>query len=125
MDFDEMYEKAISILNPRKIARGTYAGQVAAVILTDRGNFYCGVNIDAPCSVGFCAEHGAIGAMVMAGETRIVKMVAVDSEKKVIPPCGRCREFISQINDENRACQVLLANGRIAAIGELLPDPWN
>ena len=56
---------------------------------------------------------------------QFVKMVAVDSEKKVIPPCGRCREFISQINDENRACQVLLDNGRVAAIGELLPDPWN
>lgn len=47
--------------------------------------------------MGFCAEHAAIAAMITAGENRIVKLVAVSSSDGIIPPCGRCREFINQI----------------------------
>ncbi|MCU9602113.1 hypothetical protein OEV75_13000 [Caldibacillus kokeshiiformis] len=50
-----------------------------------------------PCSIGFCAEHSAITAMVTAGERKIAKIVAVYEDGSILPPCGRCREFISQI----------------------------
>ena len=77
MTFDELYRIARETLNPRELSRSSSAGSVAAAILTDRGNVYRGVCIDTPCSMGFCAEHAAIAAMVTAGENRILKLVAV------------------------------------------------
>lgn len=74
--------------------------------------------------MGFCAEHAAIAAMITAGETRIIKIVSVYKDETVIPPCGRCRELINQINDENYKREVLLKN-KIVTISQLLPEMWN
>ena len=123
--FEELFKIAADTVNERQISRNSWAGSVAAAILSDKGNVYTGVCIDTPCSMGFCAEHAAIAAMVTAGETRITKCVAVQgSTGKVIPPCGRCREFIRQINDDNDQCEVLLEDGTTAAISALLPHCW-
>lgn len=124
MEFNKLYEIAKATLNPRELSRSTYAGSVAAAILTEQGNVYKGVCIDAPSSMGFCAEHAAIAAMITAGESRIVKMVAVYHTGEIVPPCGRCREFINQINDDNSKCEVMLKD-RILTISDLLPEPWN
>lgn len=125
MDFHELRDIAVRTLNPRQLSRSTTAGTVAAAVETDKGNVYRGVCIDAPSSVGFCAEHAAIAAMVTAGESRIVKLVAVGEDGAAIPPCGRCREFICQINDDNAGCEVLLTGGKISTVGDLLPHRWN
>lgn len=123
MEFEELYQIAKNTLNPRSLAEDASAGSVAAAILTEAGNVYRGVCIDVPCSIGFCAEHAAIAAMVTAGEAHIVKMVAVYQDGSIIPPCGRCREFICQIHPLNHLCQVLLSN-RVALMDELLPERW-
>lgn len=124
MTFDGLRSIARDALNPRRLSRNAEAGSVAAAILTDRGNVYTGVCIDTPCSMGFCAEHAAVAAMVTAGENRAVKMVAVTGEDSVVAPCGRCREFICQIHDDNETCEVLLADRRVVTVGELLPHRW-
>ena len=66
MEFEELYQIAKNTLNPRSLTEDASAGSVAAVILTEAGNVYRGVCIDVPCSIGFCAEHAAIAAMVIA-----------------------------------------------------------
>jgi cytidine deaminase len=124
MEFKELYEIAKNTLNPRELSKSSYSGSVAAAILTDKGNVYKGVCIDTPSSLGFCAEHAAIAAMITAGENRIVKMVAVYESGEIVPPCGRCREFINQIHDENYKCEVLLKD-KVTTIDELLPERWN
>jgi len=123
MNFDELLKIAVSTLNERQVSRLAAVGTVACAILTDKGNVYTGVSIDAPAGMGFCAEHSAVAEMVTAGESRIVKLVAtgVDDNGKGCVPCGRCREFINCIDDENYKCEVLLENGTITTIGELLP----
>lgn len=125
MTFDELYTLASEKAVYRKLGRQTTAGYVGAALLTDKGNIYTGINIDAPCSVGFCAEHSAIAAMVSAGESRVVKMVAVSCQGEIWPPCGRCREFLVQINDDNEKCEVLLPDKSVTTIAELLPHRWN
>lgn len=125
MTFDELYKLASEKAIYRKLGRQTTAGYVGAALLTDKGNIYTGINIDAPCSVGFCAEHSAIAAMVSAGESRVVKMVAVSCQGEIWPPCGRCREFLVQINDDNEKCEVLLPDKSVTTIAELLPHRWN
>lgn len=86
MEFDELTDIAYRTLNPRELSDSSYAGSVAAALLTDLGNVYRGVCIDTPCSMGFCAEHAAIAAMVTAGESRIVKLVAVSRMQELFRP---------------------------------------
>ena len=123
MKNEQLIEKAGSIVNPRRI--GDYlVGDVGCALLTDRHNVYLGVCIDAGSGIGFCAEHSAIAAMVTAGEYRIKKIVAVwrDGEKTcVLSPCGRCREFIRQIDEGNLDTEVILDANRTVKLLELLP----
>ena len=124
MTFEELYEVAKDTLNPRKLSKDSYAGSVSAALLTEDGNVYKGVCIDTPCSMGFCAEHAAIASMITAGENRIIKLVAVYKDGTIIPPCGRCREFVSKIHDDNHQCEVLVEKDAIVTIGDLLPRQW-
>jgi cytidine deaminase len=71
--------------------------------------------------MGFCAEHAAIAQMITNEESRIMKIVAVGRNGKILPPCGRCREFIYQINNENLEAEVLVAENKVVMLEELLP----
>jgi cytidine deaminase len=63
--------------------------------------------------------------MVTAGEYRIARVAAVwrdDSGRLyVLPPCGRCREFIRQIDDANMGTAVVLGPDRSVELRDLLP----
>lgn len=122
MDFNKLLDIAKSVLHERQISRMATAGTVAAASLTDQGNVYTGICIDTPAGMGFCAEHSAIAAMVTAGESKIVKCIAtgVDDEGQACAPCGRCREFINAVHDENHLCEVMLEDGSVTTIGALL-----
>ena len=123
MEFGELQKIAQDTLNQRRLSRLATAGTVAAAFLTDKGNVYTGVCIDVPAGMGFCAEHAAAAAMVTAGESKIVKMVAtgVDDNGCGCAPCGRCREFINCLYEDNHLCEVLMEDGSITTIGALLP----
>lgn len=123
MEFTQLIEIARQTLNPRQLSESSYAGSVAAALVTDKGNVYKGVCIDTPCSMGFCAEHAAIAAMITAGESRIEKILAVNDEAGIVAPCGRCREFMYQINFENLKTEVMLGKG-VVTLEELLPHIW-
>ena len=122
--FEALYEKAKSVLNPRKLSDYAEAGGVGAALLTGSGRVYTGVCIDTACSIGFCAEHAAAAAMITAGESRIDKLVAVDWDGRILPPCGRCREFISQLHPDNLNTQVLVGEGVSVTLHDLLPYDW-
>jgi cytidine deaminase len=124
MTFDELYQQAKAVLQPRKLSDYAEAGGVGAALLTDSGQVYTGVCIDTACSMGFCAEHAAAAAMITAGESRVVKMVAVNWDGQILPPCGRCREFISQLHNDNPHAEVLVAPGVILTLQALLPYDW-
>jgi cytidine deaminase len=124
IDFNKLLDIAKGLAKERKLSRIATAGTVAAALLTDKGNVYTGVCIDTPAGMGFCAEHSAIASMVTAGESHIIKLVAtgIDDAGKVCAPCGRCREFINSVHDENYKCEVLLEDGLITTIEKLLPN---
>ena len=122
----EMIEKAMTVLRPRKLSSENSAGDVACALLSAGGNLYFGVCIDVNSGIGFCAEHSAIAAMITAGESRISKIVAVWGDRVVLPPCGRCREFMYQIDPMNLTyTDVVLGEDRIVKLQELLPHPFD
>ena len=126
MTNDELIRRAAGVLKPHTTTDGRLFGDVAATLVTENGNAYDGVCIDTGSGTGFCAEHGAIAAMVTAGEYRIVKIVAVwrserEGKLHVLPPCGRCREFIRQIDDGNLDTDVVLGRHNVLKLKDLLP----
>jgi len=115
---------ASETLNPHVVGDRLF-GDVGSVLMTPSGSLYRGVCIDTGSGTGFCAEHSAIAAMVTAGEYRIERIVAVwrdDSARLyVLPPCGRCREFIRQVDPANLDTEVILDLNRSASLRGLLP----
>jgi len=124
LTFQQLYEKARAVVNPRKLSADAESGGVGAALVTDSGTVYTGVCIDTACSMGFCAEHAAAAAMVTSGENRVLRMIAVGWDGRIMPPCGRCREFISQLHDENVKTEVMVAEGVVLTLAELLPHGW-
>ncbi len=124
MTFEELYDAAKAVVNPRKLSEHVEAGGVGAALLTEAGNVYVGVCIDTACSMGFCAEHAAAAAMITAGESCITKMIAVGWDGHIMPPCGRCRELISQLDPENNKAFIKVAEDAILSLEELLPYDW-
>lgn len=122
--FDDLYRQAKATLNPRRLSDDAESGGVSAALLTESGKVYLGVCVDTACSMGFCAEHAAAAAMITAGENRVMRMVAVNWDGSVLPPCGRCREFISQLHEENFRAEVMVADDKIVSLRELLPFDW-
>ncbi len=120
----ELIEKAKSVVRPKQI-RQYMVGDVGCALLTDQDHLFLGVCIDVGSSMGFCAEHSAIGAMVTAGGYRIKKIVAVwkdDKDTCILSPCGRCREFIRQIDPANLETEVILDIDRVVKLADLLPE---
>ena len=121
MEFTELYKKAKSVVNPRKINEFIETGGVGAAILTESGNVYVGVCIDTACSLGFCAEHAAVAAMLTAGEDCVAKVVAVNWDSVVLPPCGRCRELLSQLRTDWENTLVMVSQDTVVTLDKLLP----
>jgi cytidine deaminase len=122
----EMIEKAKTVLKPRELFLGNSAGDVACALLSSDGNLYLGVCIDIGSGIGFCAEHSAIAAMITAGESNIAKIVAIWGENTVLPPCGRCRELMYEIDESNlESTDVILGGDSTVKLKDLLPHPYH
>ena len=119
-----MIERAVSVVNARRI--GDYlVGDVGCALESASGAVYTGVCMDVSCGIGFCAEHSAIAAMLTAGENRIARIVAVWRDENgavsVLAPCGRCREFMRQIQDGALHTRVILGRDEVVTLADLLP----
>ena len=121
MTIEELKDIAQQKVKPRQLSESCYVASVASALITDKGTVYTGVCIDTACSMGFCAEHAAIAQMITNEESRIMKIVAVGRNGKILPPCGRCREFIYQINNKNLEAEVLVGENKVVKLEELLP----
>ncbi len=120
----ELIEAAYNVVGEYTLSHTDFsAASVGAALVTAKGNLYTGVNLDVACGIGFCAEHSAIAEMLKHRETQIDMIVAVTKDS-IIPPCGRCRELMFQVNDKNKLTKVYLTEERYVTLNELLPIRW-
>lgn len=122
---NDLYTIARNTIKPMKLKKNGEAGHVACALETASGAVFTGICIDVPCSIGLCAEQAAIAEMLKHGETQIRRIVAVYEDGSILPPCGRCRELISQVDARNGEAIVLVAKGREVTLNELLPERWD
>lgn len=125
--WNKLYDAAKQVLNPREISKMIEAGGVAAAIESTSGKIYVGVCVDTACTLGICAERNAIFHMITNGENAIRRVIAINRAGKAIPPCGACREFMTQLMpDTYRNIEIMMdyEKGKIITLGELTPEWW-
>ncbi len=123
----DLYAAARAVLNPRKVSEMMEAGGVAAAIEAESGKIYVGVCVDTACTLGVCAERNAIFNMITNGESGLRRVLAINSKGKALPPCGACRELMTQLMPQDyRGVEVMLdyEKERIVTLGELTPEWW-
>lgn len=123
MDNQALVQKATALVEPKKLVGQTVFGEVGSALVTDKGNVYVGASLHASCGIGVCGEHVAIFNMLTNGETQIKKIVAVGSEG-MYRPCGRCRELMYQVDLKNADTDVIIGEGEIVKLKDLLPKYW-
>lgn len=124
--WEVLYNKAKEVQNDRAVSPFIAGGQVSAAILSEKGNIYTGVCIDAPCSLGICAERNAIFNMFTNGENKISKLVCILPEGTVGSPCGACRELLMELDKESGNIEILTdyEKRKTVQLKELMPDWW-
>jgi cytidine deaminase len=103
-----------------------YSGfKVGAALRGSGGAIHAGANVEnASYSQTQCAEASAIGVMVAAGETRITAVAVVAEKLERCPPCGGCRQRLSEFADAGTPVYLGRPGGSdplVTTLGELLP----
>jgi homotetrameric cytidine deaminase len=97
---------------------------VGAALRAPGGAVYSGANVEnAAYPQGQCAEASAIGALVAAGERRITEVAVVAEREDFCPPCGGCRQRLSEFAGPETPVHLGRPGGprRTLTLGELLP----
>ena len=121
---EELINTARELVGEYQLSNADFlAASVASALVTTQGNVYTGINIDVACGIGFCAEHSAISEMLKHRETEIEMIVATRSST-IIPPCGRCRELMYQVDVKNLNTKVYVSEDQWMTLDKLLPMRW-
>ncbi len=126
MYYAELIEKA---KEARKRAYSPYSEfTVGAALLCKNGKVYTGCNIEnASYGATICAERTAFFKAVSEGEGdfEAIAIVGAPADKPIdfCPPCGMCRQVMTEFCDMDRF-KVVLSNGseeKIFTLRELMP----
>jgi homotetrameric cytidine deaminase len=97
--------------------------KVGAAVRAPSGAIYAGANVEnAAYPQGQCAEASALGALVAAGETAITAVAVLAERLEVCPPCGGCRQRLSEFGD---ASTPVYLGPTTTTLGELLPGAFD
>ena len=98
--------------------------RVGAALRAPSGAVYTGANVEnASYPQGQCAETSAIGALVTAGETEIAAVAVVAEKLDICPPCGGCRQRLSEFAKPDTPVYLGRPGGehRTYTLGDLFP----
>jgi cytidine deaminase len=119
---DELF---VAAWTARAHAHAPYSGfAVGAAVRGASGRIYVGCNVEiAAYPEGLCAEASAIGACVVAGETRIVEALVAAASSDPVTPCGGCRQRLREFASANLPVHCANADGIVATftLDALLP----
>ena len=101
---------------------------VGAAIRTASGAIYVGCNVEnAAYPEGTCAEAGAIAAMRAAGGYEISEVAVIAGGDRPVPPCGGCRQKLSEFASGDVAVTMVAAGGGqdVMTVSALLPGAFS
>ena len=130
--WEELHQAALSEYHPEEISPFITAHHVSAAVETEDGRIYAGFCIEG-CSgvMNLCAERvAALNMYVQSGQTRIKRLFAyagdVPRGKGSGMPCGACREFLMQLDEQNENIEIMsnFETGEIVLLKDIFPDWW-
>ena len=101
--------------------------RVGAAVRDARGTVHLGCNVEnASYGLTVCAERNALAAVQVKGKKPLAIAIRVDSEKPT-PPCGACRQVISELCAPDVEIRSRTAQGVEAkyTLRELLPHAFD
>ena len=126
-DKDRLWQAAV---DARKNAYAPYSGfTVGAALLAADGRIFTGCNVEnAAYSPTLCAERVALGAAIAAGVRDFAAIAVIGGRGEILadtPPCGVCRQTLSEFTDGGMTVLFLDGGVRIErTLAELLPHSF-
>ncbi|UII54914.1 cytidine deaminase [Cytobacillus spongiae] len=102
--------------------------KVGAALLTKNGKVYHGCNIEnAAYSMCNCAERTALFKAYSEGDKDFEIMAVVADTARPVPPCGACRQVISELCPKDMKVVLTNLNGEIKelTVEQLLPGAFS
>lgn len=129
--WQKLYEKAKGQYHPEELSPFVYAHHVVCALEAENGEIFIGFCVES-CSgvLNLCAERvAALNMYVNSGQTKIKRLIAFrDSAPNGGSggPCGACREFLYQLNEENENMEIMVdyEKRETVTLKELLPNWW-
>ena len=126
-----MKDKLINeALEAQKNAYAPYSKfKVGAAILTETGNVYKGCNVEnASLGASICAErNAATTAIAQEGKVRFKAIAIASTSEDPAPPCGICRQFLSEFTDTEAPVYLVSAKSgktKEFSFGKLMPESF-
>lgn len=96
-DIEKLFEAAKEV---REFSYSPYSHfKVGAAIEGESGKIYTGTNIEnSSFGLTICAERVALFKGISEGETGFTKLVLVTDTGLPTPPCGACRQVLSEFD---------------------------
>lgn len=128
----KMYQQAKLLYRPHEVSDFVYANHVVAAVEAENGQIFTGFCMEGTCGVfHLCAERAALFNMYQtSGQTRVRRIIAFRDQPPTGGssgmPCGACREFIMELNPENRHTEFMMdyAKRETIIMAELMPYWW-
>jgi cytidine deaminase len=126
LNIHQLIEEAIKA---REYAYVPYSKfKVGAALLTKEGKVYRGCNIEnAAYSMCNCAERTALFKAYSEGDTEYTALAVVADSPRPVPPCGACRQVISELCPPEMKVVLTNLKGDITelTVKELLPGAFS
>ncbi|BAC13707.1 cytidine deaminase [Oceanobacillus iheyensis] len=122
MNKNQLLDASLKAMDSAYVPYSTFP--VGAALLTKSGKLYTGCNIEnAAYPVTCCAERVAIFKAISEGETQFAEMAVAANTKRPVPPCGSCRQVMSEFFTSSMKIHLTNLNKEVKTltIEELLP----
>lgn len=126
MNLEQLIEEAKRARDKAYVPYSKFA--VGAALITEDGKVYHGCNIEnAAYSVGNCAERTALFKAYSEGDKKFTTLVVTADTVRPVPPCGACRQVISELCPKDMKVVLTNLNGDVQelTVEELLPGAFS
>jgi cytidine deaminase len=100
---------------------------VGAALLDEQWRIHDGCNVEnSSYGLSMCAERVAVGKLICAGGKRIVATVIYAPTESLTPPCGACRQVLSEFADNSAEVHLFNLQGErhVTTMERLLPEKF-
>ena len=130
--WETLYRRAAELYAPREVSPFLYAHHVVCALEAENGQIFTGFCIESCCGVmNLCAERvAALNMYLSSGQTVVRRLIAFRDKPPCGGgsgmPCGACREFLYQLNEENEDMEIMADYGKreTVTLKELMPNWW-